>query len=109
MKKFADYVALQEASFGQVPQSEQEPSWEQLRDFYNRHHGSFIRFKDWNGGTQIGKLSGLHDEGVFLVKTRDGQTHDVYMDMILGVQGMQNTPANRWEPEAAQIRAARRQ
>lgn len=88
MRKFAEYVDLQEASFGQVPQFAQEPSWEELRDFYNRHQGSFIKFKDWHNGVQIGKLVGLHDEGVFLVKTRDGQTHDVYMDMILGVQGM---------------------
>ena len=89
---FAEYYF--EASFNQF-QGAVEPSYEELRDFWGKYGGSYVKFKDWHGGVQIGKLAGLHDEGVFLVKTRDGQTHDVFMNMIIGVLGKEKTPMNQ--------------
>jgi len=103
---FSEWV-LNEAAFNPNPAQSTSHDYEALNRFWHQYKGSFVKFRDYHGNEQVGKLVDLLDEGVFVVQTRDGQSHDVHMEDIHGVLGNQSTPAAKWTPQAQQKRTNR--
>jgi hypothetical protein len=56
--------------------------WDDLKIFFEGHQHEPVRFRDEMGRSQEGILVDLLEEGVFVIKTRDGQEHDVEPNQI---------------------------
>ena len=56
----------------------------ELQEFFEIHQRTPVRFKDENGELQSGLLIDYFlDEGVFVIRTRDGQQHEVNPDQMM--------------------------
>jgi hypothetical protein len=58
--------------------------WEALKTFFEGHRDANdpVKFRDETGRVQEGILVDLLKEGVFIIRTRDGQEHDVEPSQI---------------------------
>jgi len=73
-----------QATVVKVSGRRQAVSWEQrkMAILFADYHDTVVKFKDEDGERREGVLINFLNEGVFVIRTDDGQEHDVHTEDI---------------------------